>query len=238
MYRLLDRGSEAGFLSFCSGRVIGSVLYTRLLAYGCDCRDVMFWSSDDGRAAASFADGVFTADHDLPEYALEADAFGRFLGAREIVTPESIGQNGLAVMKAVGLGDASGASDVSPEELFAVYSVMYEDRLSRSGAPDPGAWLTDVSHKLRHGLIRGKCVRVGGRPVSVALTSGESPGAAVISGVATSAAYRGKGYASRVVSALSGDLRGGGMAAYVIAAPELRRFYEGLGFCEQQSHVP
>ena len=231
MFRLLTEDGRADFLSFCSGRVIGSVLYTRLLAYGCG-GGVMFWLADGGDAVASLADGVFTADYDLPGYAAEAEAFGRFLGAGQIVTPGYYERSGFSVMKGSGPFGAGSAQDISSEELAGVYSVMYEGRPS-GGAPAYGAWLTDVSHKLRHGLIRGKCVRADGAPVAVALTSGESPGAAVISGVATLAAYRGKGYASAVVSALADSLVSSGMEPYVIAGPELRRFYERLGFRDQ-----
>ncbi len=217
--------------------MLGAVLYTRLLAYGAGDRNVMFWFARDpeGCAAASLCDGVFTADYDNPEYYGEVCAFGSFLGAAEIVTPEYFTRKGFAVMRYEGSSSHTEAEDISPEQLKAVYDVLYEDELSsepnnKSSKLIYGSWLTDISHKLRHGLIHGKCIEADGRIVSAALTSGETSSSAVLSGVATLRAYRGLGHARKSVGALSAELSAGGKTVYAAVRPELTDFYNRLGF--------
>ncbi len=230
MFKLLTGNEIPGYLSFCEGRVLGAVLNTRLLVYGADDKNVMFWYArvSGGYAAASLFNGVFTADYDSPEFEEEAEAFGSFLGARATITPEYFARNGLAVMRCENPSLHAEAEDISPERLKEVHNVLYEDELSSELSY--ASWLTDISHKLRHGLIRGKCVEADGRIASVALTSGETGSSAVLSGVATLSGYRGRGYASGAAGALSRELTENGKRVYVIVRPELTGFYERIGF--------
>ena len=240
MFRLIDREDVPGYLAFCEGRMLGAVLYTRLLAYGAGDRNVMFWFARDpeGCAAASLCDGVFTADYDNPEYYGEACAFGSFLGAAEIVTPEYFARNGFAVMRYEGSSSHTEAEDISPERLRELFEVLYENGTESAAAKLKaqsselfyGSWLTDISHKLRHGLIHGKCIEADGRIVSAALTSGETASSAVLSGVATLRAYRGLGHGRKAVGALSAELSAGGKTVYAAVRPELTDFYNRLGF--------
>ena len=233
MFKLVSGSDVPGYLEFCEGRFLGAVLYTRLLAYGAGDRNVMFWFArePEGCAAASLCDGVFTADYDLPEFSEEAKAFGSFLGAGEIITPEYFARNGLAVMRYEGPSSHTEAEDISPERLKEVFEVLYgDDAESAASKLNYGSWLTDISHKLRHGLIHGKCAEQNGRIVSVALTSGETPSSAVLSGVSTMREYRGKGHASAVAGALSAELSAGGRTVYAAVRLELTGFYRKNGF--------
>ena len=90
----------------------------------------------------------------------------------------------------------------------------------------------DLSHKLRHGLIRAAAVADGdGNLLSCAMTTAETAAAAVIGGVATHPAARRRGLAEGLVRALAGELKQEGKTPYLLCRGELRPFYERLGFC-------
>ncbi len=84
-------------------------------------------------------------------------------------------------------------------------------------------WYLDMSHRIRHGVAR--CRKLGG---SALVIQHEINGEALISQVATLPSERGKGSASRLLSAACAELSGS--AVYVLCEDKLTAFYEKNGF--------
>ena len=84
-------------------------------------------------------------------------------------------------------------------------------------------WYLDISHRIRHNVTRTR--RLGN---SVLVIQHELFGSALISQVATIPQARGKGEASRLISAVCAELSESDI--YVICEDKLRGFYEKNGF--------
>lgn len=93
-------------------------------------------------------------------------------------------------------------------------------------------WYLDMSHRTRHGVAR--CLKLGG---SALVIQHEINGEALISQVATLPAERGKGGASRLLSAVCAELSGS--EVYVLCEDRLISFYEknGFAFCGKLAQI-
>ena len=87
-------------------------------------------------------------------------------------------------------------------------------------------WYTDLSHNLRHG-ISGTYV-LGHSACAVKMFS--SSGIAYLSYVSTRKEARGKGYATRLVSAICADENAHGNRVEIFCTESLRPFYANIGF--------
>lgn len=84
-------------------------------------------------------------------------------------------------------------------------------------------WYLDMSHRIRHGVAR--CRKLGG---SALVIQHEINGEALISQIATLPSERGKGSASRLLSAACAELSGS--EVFVLCEDKLTAFYEKNGF--------
>lgn len=84
-------------------------------------------------------------------------------------------------------------------------------------------WYLDMSHRIRHGITRTRRLEN-----SVLVIQHDLFGSALLSQAATVPSGRGKGGASRLLSAVCAELAPSGV--YVLCTDELRRFYEKNGF--------
>lgn len=203
MIKLLTEDKYKEFLNFCNKDIVGAVIYTRLLAYGIDNNDVMFWYAENNgkmTAACSAADGVFTYCCNNNADINEILAFANIIGAKT-VTSTAV----LYILKYIGSQKTYSTENIDGENLKEIFPVVFEEDGNRSVFFDN--WYTDASHKIRHGLIHGKCVYDGSKCVSAALTSGETEKIAVISSVATMKNYRKRGFGEAVVNSLAEDLK-------------------------------
>lgn len=98
--------------------------------------------------------------------------------------------------------------------LRELYSLLCEV-FGEESLPPFDMWYTDMSHRLRHGCGRASAVCEEGQPISCALVTAECASAGLISGVATRADSRGRGYARRCVGALADALAADGKQAYI-----------------------
>ncbi len=86
------------------------------------------------------------------------------------------------------------------------------------------SWYLDMSHRVRHGVSR--CCTLDGKAALAVQHS--INGEALISQVSTLAAERGKGYAKRLVTAVSVSLAPA--EVFVVCEDSLTSFYEKCGF--------
>lgn len=229
MIRLLTEEKLNEFSAFCRNKITGAVILTRFYTYGLSGDTALFWYGEDENGSVtgvfSLLDGIFLAcceDEDKEE----AELFAKTVGAVEI----SYG-TARFTLKFTENQKKYTAEDISGENIKNVFDVVFEDDEKRhryfSG------WYTDASHKIRHGLIHGKCIEEDGKIVSVALTSGETDKIAVISSVATLKNHRKKGYGEKVVLALAQSLK---KEIYLLTANETTaRWYEKMGFTQINS---
>ena len=200
MIRLLTENRIADFSVFCEKRLTGAVIYTRLLAYGLNSDEVLFWfgENEDGtlNGVFSLSDGIFIAEADENSDRDEIELFAKTLGASQITYGDAA-----FTLKYSANEKNFITEDITGENIKAAFDVIFEADENRKKYF--GRWYTDASHKIRHGLIHGKCIFADGKCVSVALTSGETEGLAVISSVATLREYRKRGYGEAVVISLA-----------------------------------
>lgn len=202
MIKLLTDEKIKDFLDFCRTDLFGTVLYTRLLTYGANDPEVMFWYSEkDGKinAVCGILDGVFSFCKDNSADGEELLSFAEILGAREIYDAKNC-----FLLTFNKTTEQPTAQDIDGENLKDIFPVIFEDCKTEKDFFEK--WYTDASHKIRHGFIHGKCIYEDGKCVSAALTSGETDKAAIISSVATMKKYRHRGFGERVVNALAASL--------------------------------
>lgn len=224
MIKLLTHDKIMAYREFCRTHIFGAVLNTRLSAYGLDDLSTMFWyaENEDGMTAAcGMQDGIFTFccnDHADKE---EIAAFAQIMGAKESTSAENC-----AMLYYRKSGKHYAAENVSGENLKDIFPVIFENDIDSNAFFEK--WYTDASHKIRHGLIHGKCIFENGKCVSAALTSGETEKIAVISSVATLTAYRRMGYGERVVNSLAENLH---QKAYLMTDNhDTAAWYQSIGW--------
>lgn len=89
-------------------------------------------------------------------------------------------------------------------------------------------WYTDMSHRIRHGVTRLRMLENSTLTIQYELN-----GEAFLSQIATKTEFRGKGNASRLISAVCAELEKS--AVYLVCEDSLRGFYERLGFVKTQT---
>lgn len=207
-------------------------------AYGTQTPIVQFWQDEAG-GFASLMDGCAVVD--LPESAPSAE-WRQFLtllpGLHSLRTDAATAgalaqagwtgwQTGLVMTPGPSLPPpARKPRLLSPREAWPVLSACFGQDL-----PPFDAWYVDMSHRLRHDAALLVGFVEAGRAVACAMTVAQSPGGALIGGVATLPACRGKGYASACVLTLAQALTARGDR--VLLSPkneEARELYARLGF--------
>lgn len=227
MIRLLTENRIADFSDFCEKRLTGAVIYTRFLAYGINSDEVLFWygENEDGtlNGVFSLSDGIFIAEADENADRAEIELFAKTLGASQITYGKAA-----FTLKYSSNEKSFSTEDISGENIRAAFDVIFEADENRKKYF--GRWYTDASHKIRHGLIHGKCIFADEKCVAVALTSGETDSIAVISSVATLSEYRKRGFGEAVVVSLARAVQ---KNAYLMTDNEkTKEWYLTIGFEE------
>lgn len=225
MIRLLTDDKLAEFSAFCDKRLTGAVIYTRLKAYGLLSNEAFFWYSENTEnkinAVFSMTDGILLVCTDGTADEEEISIFAGTVGASGVTYGDAE-----YTLKFISSQKKFTAEDISGENIKDAFDVIFEDDDNRNSYFS--RWYTDASHKIRHGLIHGKCVYRDGRCVSVALTSGETDSVAVISSVATLSDYRKQGSGEQAVLTLAKSL---GKEIFLMTDSEAtKNWYEKIGF--------
>lgn len=202
MIELLTYKDESEFLDFCNGSINGAVIYTKFQTYKTGANDALFWFSRNKNgqinAVYSLLDGCFTYEIDNTADKKEIELFISVMGVKQIT------EHPKYILKFASNDNLTTAQDITGENLKETFSVIFEDDDNRDSYFP--LWYTDMSHKIRHGLIHGKAVFIDNKCVSVAFTSGESKDTAVISAVTTLKKYRKNGYGENVVVSLANSI--------------------------------
>lgn len=228
MIRILTEEKLPEFTEFCDKRLTGAVIYTRLKTYGLSSNDALFWHSEnsDGKinAVCSMTDGIFLVCTDGTANEEEIMLFSKTVGATHVTYGKAE-----YTLKFKSSQKNHIAENINGENIKDVFDVVFEEDDSRNLFFS--SWYTDASHKIRHGLIHGKCIYADGKCISVALTSGETDSIAVISSVATLKNYRKQGFGEKVVLSLAQSLD---KEIYLMTDNEkTKNWYKKIGFEEK-----
>ncbi|NLA77003.1 MAG: GNAT family N-acetyltransferase [Clostridiales bacterium] len=101
--------------------------------------------------------------------------------------------------------------------------------LGKSGETDFAAWYTDAAARINKGVCTLEGIYIEQTLASVACVSAKAHRTALISGVHTLEKYRGKGFASALVSDLA-EKNNDKKIYLFTASPEINGFYFRLGF--------
>lgn len=239
---------EQDFIAACSfDPIIGARLYTLLRCYGCSMPGLRLWLAQENgvpTAAISRFDGwlVFSASGrvDVEELGGFVRAIGEYRyieGAPEVcarlgIEGEFESSHTMRYAAASGFDEDFGAVCENPR-LSDVYHILCTENPWFANTTSWDGWYPHTSHLLRHGLGFAAVLCADGVPVSTGgvYTMGEQ--VAVIGGLATLHAYRGRGYASVLTKYLINKiLAQDKIPALFCASDSLARYYEGFGFVQ------
>lgn len=237
-----DVDSLVGFLE--NGGAIGARIGAYLRCYRTGMNEIYFWFQEsDGIIATvvSKVDGNMTvcstADSDFDEIKEFVRIIGfsslfmHFSDFRKIgIEPDNEG----AILEYCGNTEVSDTVEISSEtDMKDAYELLKRCQSESISVPDYLPWLSDFTYKRNRNSARAKSVTRNSLQVCFAMTSAETEKSALISGVVTDSNYRKQGLASRLVTALSDELRNENKAVYIMTANENnRKFYEKNGFVQ------
>lgn len=250
MIRFVDHTLEPQFLDFAGKLgIFGVKIACQYCAYGNVSPSAQFWLSQDesgiSNGIIAKIDGRITVAagtaFDREEFAsflaalgggiLEGDErlIGTFAGGN--TAPAAAG----AVLKRLPLAGTGTARNAAagrvqiPRKLEDVYMLLAQVNPAFDVPFD--AWLTDVSHKTRHGLANIAVIYDGDKPASTAGFYFIHQASAILAGVATNPQSRGLGYASSLIAHLAALADGQGLTVYTQTASEaMLPFYQKFGF--------
>lgn len=197
-----------------------------LFAYGTGYDFCRFFVSEDFILCET--DGSFiVCETGNTDTISELSDFIKFNGFTEIFCSERMGEiiakklectaNKVNLMRFCGKSVICDGVDCEPP-LDGVFSI-----LSSSFELDYSRWYTDMSHRIRHGVAKARCL-----DNSALIVQHDLNGEALLSQIATLPEHRGKGNASRLILAVCKELSGSDV--FVICDDDLLNFYSKLGF--------
>jgi len=195
------------------------------LAYGTGYDFCRFYRQDN--SFLSLLDGSAVLCDDVSTDYEEWSRFIIMSGCRELFCSEDAA---VALMKiggfrcdTVNLMRFEGAAHTEPTENAPALSDVYS--IIREGFDiEFEPWYLDMSHRVRHGITQ--CRILDGKAALV--IQHDLNGEALLSQVASLHEYRGEGYASRLVRAVSTELAPS--KVYIICEDGLVGFYEKCGY--------
>lgn len=236
--------------SFCCGSVFGVKALGPVLSYGLGYDFVSSWEQrdDDGHLTAFLSKyyGTVTVhvspSGDVPELLafLRAIGFGALVGPAAVLAeayPE--GETGCVMSLPKGSACiATGTGD--PVEL--VWDGDFRDFYAVLTASNPGYvvedygdFLTDFSHRVRHGTAHSVLLKAEGRPAATAAALVETNASAFLGAIATLPDARGHHYASTCIRALCD--RYPEQTVFLMCRLEKQAFYEHLGFQKTDDYL-
>lgn len=247
MIRYLERMTpEQGdeLQAFCAGSVFGVKALGPVLSYGLGYDFVSAWEQRDeaGHLTAFLSKyyGTVTVhvspSGDVPELL----AFLRAIGCGALVGPASVlaegwpeGETGCVM--SLPKGASCIAKTAEPGSFELVWDGEFQsfyDVLTRAdpgyAGDDYGAFLTDFSHRVRHGTAHAVLLNADGRPASTAAALVVTEDDVFLGAIATLPEARGHRYAATCIRALCD--RFPEQRVFLMCRPEKQVFYERFGF--------
>ena len=216
------------------GDPFGALVLAGTAAYGAECAYVGAWRVGDS-ALLGRLNGTFTlaGTADAADCAALAE-FLPMIGCGVLRAPMGLSLPGVRyrrggeVLRYAGAGGEVSGTEAADARTAA--AILADSPSPWMTIASPDALYVDLSHRMRHGQIRGRMVRAAdGTPAACALTLAETDRVGVLA-VACRPAFRGHGYASRALRALCGVLCGAGKVPMLMTGAEMGAFYGKNGF--------
>ncbi len=240
MIRFVSPELEAQLLEYCNtDDVFYAKIYSQYQTYGAQSGIINFWMLFCGEmpvGAISGCGDCFTlAARSVPD-ADELTAFLRASGCRTV-------EANLVLLNGLGKVVRSGLilrADQPPEQvegvkraekLSAVWELLCEADPEFAKEARYDAWLTELSHKIRHGLAECYTLEVENKVISTTSILFQNDRTAVLAAVVTHPAFRGRGLGKRAVHGAAASAFMQGLSPQVlIKSSELLVFYAACGF--------
>ena len=230
--------------AFCAGSVFGVKALGPVLSYGLGYDFVSAWEQRDeaGHLTAFLLKyyGTVTVhvspSGDVPELLafLRAIGYGALVGpAAVLAESDSEGETGCVMSLPKGSACIAKTAEPGPYELVwdGEYRSFYDVLTGANPgyvAEDYGDFLTDISHRVRHGTASLVLLNAEGRPASTAAALVITEDDVFLGAVATLPEARGHRYAATCIRALCD--RFPEQRVFLMCRPEKQAFYEHLGF--------
>ena len=226
---------------FCKGSLLGAYLGCRLRCYGFGYDFVKFWFAEaDGEVCALLGSLDDTAVLLASEHA-DFDELATFLRMRGfacvMTSAETAERCGFADFTRKSAFVFRGGEPVPAVEfdadLKAVYALIAKEIPGSFEQTDEAYlhFLSDFTFRKNRGAARVAAVTEHGKLCACALTAAETESAAVLSGVAADARFRGKGNGKQVVLSLANTFAAEKKTVYVVALNDsAASFYRHIDF--------
>ncbi len=228
---------------FLDEGIISLRILSYLMAYGTERDFVKFFIHCNDRGIQGvisfFEDSVLIEATDKADFGeissfLSMNSFSVLSCRKEVA--DLLGYKNYGIKQGyvyAGTNEEKSAENLKEENLKEVYRLISET-IPDSFKNTNEAYLSfvsDYTFRERRKLARGKCICENDEVIACALTSAETENKALLSGVASSKLYKGKGYGKKVVNSLVNELLSEGKTPYVIALNDSAKgFYEHIGF--------
>lgn len=243
MFKLTESDKEIKSVrAFCAKGFFGAKINTALAAYGTDDRFVRTWYEEADKKIISvmqLTEGAATVkctdqtDFDSLAALLLFAGAKTVTGSRDAVEklPFGTSQKGF-LMHAHSVPDVqTDAERIDSESLRCLYDILFADEEIQNPRRHYAVWLTDMSHRVRHGLC--ECFAVYENEVAVSCASVLYSNAqyGCIGAVATMQASRHKGYGKDcTLTAAQSILNNGITPCLACADSGIHKWYETMGF--------
>lgn len=241
----------AELTAFCEGSVFGVKALGPVRSYGLGYDFVSAWEQrDEEGLLTGFLSkyyGTVTVHlsplGDVPELLafLRAIGFGALVGPAAVLSEAyETGETGCVMSLSKGSGWIANGSE--EEDLTLVWDEAFRDFYEVLTGANPGYvvedygdFLTDFSHRVRHGTAHSVLLKAGGKPVATAAALVELPDTVFLGAIATLPEARGRHYATTCLRALCD--RYADRAVLLMCRPDKQTFYEHLGFCKTDDYL-
>ncbi len=204
-------------------------------AYGLEYDFCNFWKQTGGTVIADYYGSAVVAKGgtrpgdrvaELMEF-LMCGKFRKVLLSYQTFSAANVNANHKDMLHMVCENGAGSADDLTNGSIDTDTSLEELSEIIGDGFDiDVNKWYTDMSHNLRHGISQAYVL--GHKACAVKMFS--SSGITYLSFVSTRKEARGRGYASRLVSALCADESAHGNTVQLFCNESLRPFYANIGF--------
>ncbi len=237
---------EAGdeLRAFCADSVFGVKALGPVLSYGLGYDFVSAWEQRDeeGHMTAFLSKyyGTVTVhvspSGDVPELLafLRAIGFGALVGPAAVLAECRL-QGETGCVMSLPKGSACIAATAEPDAFTLARDAEFRDFYEVLTRADPGAvtedygaFLTDFSHRVRHGTAHSVLLSENGTAVSTAAALVSMEESVLLGAVATVPEARGKRYAATCIRALCDSFPE--QRIFLMCRPDMRAYYEHLGF--------
>ena len=216
------------------GDPFGALALAGITGYGTGCAYAGAWRVGNS-ALLGRLNGTFTlaGTAGAADCAALAD-FLPMIGCGVLCAPDGTSVPGGIIRRSGDVmqfdGSVGGTDGTRPADARTAAAILADSPSPWITIASPDALYVDLSHRMRHGCIRGRVACApDGTPAACAVTLAETDRAGVLA-VACRPDFRGRGYASQALRAMCGVLHIAGKVPMLMSGAEMGAFYGKNGF--------